>query len=67
MVVERPRRLLWRLGAPPRAPRMRPRRLRRLMKNKHATRRFHDTIHTIVASFEPGEEWRYCYVDEILG
>ena len=35
-------------------------------KNKHATRHFHDTSHTIVASFEPGEEWRYCYVDEIL-
>ena len=35
-------------------------------KNKHATRHFHDTSHPIVASFEPGEEWRYCYVDEIL-
>ena len=35
-------------------------------KNRHATRHFHDTSHTIVASFEPGEEWRYCYVDEIL-
>jgi hypothetical protein len=35
-------------------------------KNKHATRHFHDTSHPIVASFEPGEEWRHCYVDEIL-
>jgi uncharacterized UBP type Zn finger protein len=35
-------------------------------KNRHATRHFHDTSHPIVASFEPGEEWRYCYVDEIL-
>jgi Zn-finger in ubiquitin-hydrolases and other protein len=35
-------------------------------KNKHATRHFHDTCHAIVASFEPGEEWRFCYVDEIL-
>jgi hypothetical protein len=35
-------------------------------KNKHATRHFHDTSHPIVASFEPDEEWRYCYVDEIL-
>ena len=35
-------------------------------KNKHATKHFHDTSHAIVASFEVGEEWRYCYVDEIL-
>lgn len=24
------------------------------------------TAHPIVASFEPGEAWRYCYVDEVL-
>ena len=35
-------------------------------KNKHATRHFHDTSHPIVASFEPGEDWRWCYVDETL-
>jgi len=35
-------------------------------KNKHATKHFHDTDHPIVASFEVGEGWRYCYVDEIL-
>lgn len=35
-------------------------------KNKHATAHFHGTEHPIVASFEPGEDWRYCYVDNIL-
>jgi uncharacterized UBP type Zn finger protein len=35
-------------------------------KNKHATEHFHDTSHSIVASFEPGEDWRWCYVDETL-
>ncbi|MBI3343604.1 MAG: UBP-type zinc finger domain-containing protein [Gammaproteobacteria bacterium] len=33
-------------------------------KNKHATRRFHGTGHPIIQSFEPGEEWRWCYVDQ---
>ena len=32
--------------------------------NKHATKHFHETGHAIVQSFEPGEEWRWCYVDE---
>jgi hypothetical protein len=35
-------------------------------KNKHATEHFYDTSHSIVASFEPGEDWRWCYVDETL-
>ena len=26
----------------------------------------HATEHPIVKSFEPGEDWRYCYVDEVL-
>ena len=33
-------------------------------KNKHATRHFHEVHHPMIASFEPGEEWVYCYVDE---
>jgi uncharacterized UBP type Zn finger protein len=32
-------------------------------KNKHATAHFHETDHPIVQSFEPGEEWRWCYID----
>ena len=34
--------------------------------NKHATRHFHDTKHPIVQSFEPGEDWMWCYVDEVM-
>ena len=33
-------------------------------KNKHATRHFHATNHPVIKSFQPGENWRYCYVDE---
>ena len=32
--------------------------------NKHATAHFHAAKHPIVRSFEPGEDWRWCYVDE---
>jgi uncharacterized UBP type Zn finger protein len=34
-------------------------------KNKHATQHFRSTGHPIIQSFEPGENWRWCYVDEI--
>lgn len=33
-------------------------------KNKHATKHFHQTQHPIIKSFEPGEDWGYCYVDD---
>jgi len=33
-------------------------------KNKHATKHFHLTGHPVIKSFEPGEEWGYCYVDD---
>ena len=33
----------------------------------HATKHFHDTQHPVMRSFEPGEAWRWCYVDELLG
>jgi uncharacterized UBP type Zn finger protein len=32
--------------------------------NRHATKHFHQTEHPIVRSFEPGEDWSWCYVDE---
>jgi hypothetical protein len=32
---------------------------------RHATAHFHETEHPIVQSFEPGEDWYWCYVDEI--
>ena len=33
--------------------------------NRHATKDFHETKHPIVKSFVPGEDWSWCYVDEI--
>lgn len=35
-------------------------------KNKHATGHFHASKHPVMRSFEPGEEWRWCYVDEMM-
>ena len=35
-------------------------------KNKHATKHFHTTTHPIIRSFEPGEDWRWCYIDQII-
>jgi uncharacterized UBP type Zn finger protein len=35
-------------------------------KNKHATKHFHRSKHPIVQSMEPGEDWRWCYVDELM-
>ena len=32
--------------------------------NKHATKHYHATQHPVVKSFEPGEEWGYCYPDD---
>ena len=34
---------------------------------KHATLHFHETDHPVMRSIEPGEAWRWCYVDEHLG
>src|SRR5436305_1079753 len=33
--------------------------------SKHATAHFHETSHPIIRSAEPGEDWSWCYVDEI--
>jgi uncharacterized UBP type Zn finger protein len=33
--------------------------------NRHATKHFGKTRHPIIRSFEPGEDWRWCYVDEV--
>jgi len=35
-------------------------------KNKHATAHFHATGHPIMRSFQPGEDWAWCYVDQTL-
>ncbi|WP_432824368.1 UBP-type zinc finger domain-containing protein [Dactylosporangium sp. CA-092794] len=33
---------------------------------KHATAHFHSAGHPLVQSFEPGEDWVWCYADEAL-
>ena len=35
-------------------------------KNKHATRHFLTTRHPIIRSFEPGEDWGWCYADLVF-
>ena len=35
-------------------------------KNKHATGHFQAVGHPIIRSFEPHEDWCWCYVDEVL-
>ncbi|HEX8149529.1 MAG TPA: UBP-type zinc finger domain-containing protein [Pyrinomonadaceae bacterium] len=34
--------------------------------NRHATKHFRATRHPVIKSFEPGEEWGYCYVDDLF-
>jgi uncharacterized UBP type Zn finger protein len=34
--------------------------------NKHATRHYHQTHEQLIKSFEPGEDWGWCYVDELF-
>jgi uncharacterized UBP type Zn finger protein len=33
--------------------------------NRHATAHFHATSHPLIRSLEPGEEWSWCYDDEV--
>jgi uncharacterized UBP type Zn finger protein len=35
-------------------------------KNKHATKHYHATQHPVIASFQPGENWKWCYVHEAI-
>jgi uncharacterized UBP type Zn finger protein len=34
--------------------------------NKHATAHFHGTNHPVTQSFQPGEDWMYCYEDDLV-
>ena len=34
--------------------------------NRHATKHFHETTHPLIQSYEPGEEWVWCYADELM-
>jgi len=33
--------------------------------NRHATRHAHEMGHPLIRSLEPGEEWSWCYIDEV--
>lgn len=35
-------------------------------KNKHASKHYRITQHPIIKSFEPGENWHWCYPDELF-
>ena len=35
-------------------------------KNKHATKHYRASGHPIIKSFEPGEDWMYCYIDDVM-
>ena len=34
--------------------------------SRHATAHFRATTHPVITSFEPGESWRWCYVDQTI-
>ena len=34
---------------------------------RHATAHYRETGHPVMRSVEPGEAWRWCYVDDLLG
>ena len=34
-------------------------------KGKHATQHFHEAQHAVMRSIEPGQDWRWCYVDKM--
>ena len=34
--------------------------------NRHATAHYRATAHPLIRSLEPGEEWSWCYVDEVF-
>jgi CPA1 family monovalent cation:H+ antiporter len=34
---------------------------------RHATKHFRSSGHPVMRSLEPGEAWRWCFVDEVLG
>jgi uncharacterized UBP type Zn finger protein len=34
--------------------------------SKHATKHFRKIHHAVMRSFEPGEDWGWCYVDDLM-
>ena len=34
--------------------------------NRHATKHYRATTHSVIRSFEKGERWRYCYPEDLF-
>ncbi len=34
--------------------------------NKHGTKHFKETGHPVIELYEPGEKWKWCFVDELF-
>jgi uncharacterized UBP type Zn finger protein len=34
--------------------------------NKHGTKHFQTSGHPVIRSFQPGEDWKWCYIDETM-
>jgi uncharacterized UBP type Zn finger protein len=35
-------------------------------KNKHATKHFQAVHHPLIQSFQPDEDWLWCFIDEVM-
>jgi len=35
-------------------------------KSRHARRHYHKANHPIIQSYELGEDWRYCFIDDAM-
>jgi len=35
-------------------------------KNRHATAHFQSTGHPVMRTLQPGESWKWCYVDQVM-
>ena len=35
-------------------------------KNKHGTKNFQSTKHPVIKSYEPQENWKWCFVDHVF-
>jgi hypothetical protein len=53
------------VAAPPNLPHLRSCRLLRRLTQPAATAHAHATSHPIIRSLEPGEDWSWCYIDEV--
>jgi len=34
--------------------------------HRHATKHFHTTRHPVIVSLEPGEDWGFCYPEQLM-